>query len=169
MPDKRLSKKVISGLLETDGRELAEIARDLGISKQRLTNYQKGDRFPDADFVQIWLKKYGQNIMDLIEIEGRQSTNVPRGTEKLTPVNKSNEKENVAHAEVYKTIVEGNTEYLLIPRSVLQEKYRLRSLEDIEKDKIVLDKILDANEKMLARILFIDPKFTGVQEGKNNP
>lgn len=81
----------------------------------------------------------------------------------------SDNKENpIQEAEVYRTIVEGNTEYLLIPRSVLQDKYRLRSLEDIEKDQKVLDRLLDAHEKMLDRLLLVDPKFVGIQESKQD-
>ncbi len=56
---------------------------------------------------------------------------------------------------VYKKIVEGNTEYVLIPRSVLNEKYRLVSVEkiekekeDSEKDKRTIDRLLDQNEKL---------------------
>src|SRR5688572_26673468 len=37
--------------------------------------------------------------------------------------------------DIYRNIVEGNTEYILIPRTVLQEKYRLVAIEQLEKDK----------------------------------
>lgn len=52
-------------------------------------------------------------------------------------------KDESINEEIYKKIVEGNTEYLLIPRSVLKENYRLKSLEEYEKEKedaIRLDK-----------------------------
>lgn len=44
-------------------------------------------------------------------------------------------KDEPINEEIYKKIVEGNTEYLLIPRSVLKENYRLKSLEEYEKEK----------------------------------
>jgi hypothetical protein len=84
--------------------------------------------------------------------------------------------------EVYRKLVEGNTEYVLIPRSVLQEKYRLVSLEQFQKDKEqmekdkkesenqqrIIDKLLDQYDKVIARLTVLDPKLSGVQKSKQN-
>lgn len=75
---------------------------------------------------------------------------------------------NESDPEVYRTIVEGKTEYLLIPRSVMQEKYRLRSMEDIEKDRVVLDALIEFNRLLLSKVPISQellPKPSKVQKG----
>lgn len=57
-----------------------------------------------------------------------------------TPAMKSTDNTEKRIEEIYRNIVEGNTEYILIPRSVLQEKYRLVSLEQFEKEREEMDK-----------------------------
>lgn len=69
---------------------------------------------------------------------------------------------------VYRTIVEGNTEYLLIPRAVMNE-VQLISTKQLENDRKVMDKLLDQNEKLIARVIALDPQLPTIQEGKNNP
>jgi transcriptional regulator with XRE-family HTH domain len=163
MRDKKASKAVISGLLKADGREITQIANDLGITKQRLGNYKDGHRFPDAEFIQLWQKKFGENIMALIEKEKDQSTNVSRETKKLTPVDKANDNKEKGHdsrIEVYRTIVEGHTEYVLIPRIVLNDT-QLVSVKQIEKDKAYMDALIEFNRDLLAKI----PNVSKVQKG----
>lgn len=80
----------------------------------------------------------GQNIQFLREKSGFSVPDLAKeiGVEIPTSVQESTDKNNIMEQpeEVYRNIVEGNTEYLLIPRSVLQEKYRLVSMEQYEKD-----------------------------------
>jgi hypothetical protein len=78
---------------------------------------------------------------------------------KLTDMPKPNENKEKTADEVYRDIVEGNTEYILIPRSVLQEKYRLVSIEKLEedrenwkKDKAVIDRLLTMYEDLAAEM-----------------
>lgn len=54
--------------------------------------------------------------------------------------------------EVYRNIVEGNTEYVLILRSVLQDKYRIVAVEQIELEARTIDRLLLANEKLIDAI-----------------
>lgn len=73
--------------------------------------------------------------------------------------------------EVYRNLVEGNTEYILIPRSVLQEKYRLVALEQfqkdkeqMDKDKAVIDRLLSMNEALIAEVTSLKTKAPEVQK-----
>lgn len=75
--------------------------------------------------------------------------------------------------EVYRNIVEGNTEYILIPRSVLNEKYRLVAIEQIEKDKTQAEKqskqidfLIEGQMKLIDKIteLQLQPKLAEVQK-----
>lgn len=140
MPDKRASKKVISTLIKNDGRKPAAIAKDLEVTSQRLGQYKNGKRFPDADFIQKWYKKYGQNIMELMENETGDETNVSHGTEKHTQVQKGSDNkvepvsgENVFR-ELYERFLGAKSEYLVIHRDVLKE-HRLIAVDRLDEDK----------------------------------
>ena len=144
-----------------------EVEKGTGISKQNISLWDNGGGNPGPDFVKklatffdLPAAVFYEESLTKEYLEKHHSGKNGTGMQKST--------DNTQKDEVYRTIVEGGTEYLLIPRSVLQDKYRLRSLEDIEKDNKVLDRLLDAHEKMLTRLLLVDPKFVGIKEGKQD-
>jgi transcriptional regulator with XRE-family HTH domain len=72
-------------------------------------------------------------------------------------------------------LVEGKTEYVLVPRNVLQDKYRLVPLEQFLKDKAdqennkkIIDWLLDQNEKLLNKVAELNTKSLAPQETKQN-
>lgn len=82
----------------------------------------------------------------------------------ITPVEKTSDNKEKDSEEVYRNIVEGNTEYVLIPRSVIQEKYRLVSLEQLEKDRLqmendkkIIDRLLDIQDDLHSRFGLREP------------
>ena len=167
----------------------AQVARKLHISGVRLGQYEAGRQQPKIDFFDKWKEVFGEDIREI-----QKQTN---GTLDKTIV--SNETENPTQVdiddmndenplagdpdEIYRRIVEGNTEYLLIPRSVLQEKYRLIPMEQFQKDKDQMekdrveadnknkkiDKLLDQNERLIARILLLEPQPPVVKKAKKHP
>jgi transcriptional regulator with XRE-family HTH domain len=157
MPDKERSKQVITSLLEKDGRETAEIAKDLKVSKQRLGNYKDGKRFPNADFVQKWKNKFGQNIMDLIEPE---STNVSRETKKLTSVDKASDNSEKEEESVLRRLVERNDKYRLVPTIIL-DQYEILSKNEIQSRENLLKETLAQAREMSATkdIIIADKKY----------
>jgi transcriptional regulator with XRE-family HTH domain len=54
--------------------------------------------------------------------------------------------------DIYRNIVEGNTEYILIPRTVLQEKYRLVAIEQINKDQAYLQGQFEIIQSLFAQL-----------------
>lgn len=94
--------------------ELAEIA---GITRPQYTSWEK------KTDIKVTLES-AERIAAALEVTVNDLTNV-----------KTNED---APEEIYRNIVEGNTEYILIPRTVLQEKYRLVAIEQINKDQAFL-------------------------------
>lgn len=78
--------------------------------------------------------------------------------------NKGNVKE---PEEVYRTIVEGNTEYVLIPRDVLKE-VQLVSKSQLAKDEKTMDRLLDQNESLIRLVeqQSAQPKLPAVKERK---
>lgn len=62
-----------------------------------------------------------------------------------TPVQKTsdNKVNDAALGIAFKTIMEGGTEFTLIPKSLLQDKHRLVPLEIIERDERQMNKLMD--------------------------
>jgi hypothetical protein len=96
------------------------------ISPQRIGQYRNNKKKPGSDFVLLWKSVYGQDLTNY-------ETKVSRGAENHTPAIKPAQKmDKDDRVGVYQTIVEGHTEYVLIPRTVLQET-QLVSTEQINK------------------------------------
>lgn len=85
------------------------------------------DRLRDEFLLKFQIKKSWWKRPD-----GRTESDVFEANN--TPAIKTNEKV-IDEEEVYRNIVEGNTEYLLIPRTVLQEKYRMVPVEKIAQEE----------------------------------
>lgn len=77
----------------------------------------------------------------------------------------NNGKNYTGDPEVYRTIVEGNTEYVLIPRTVLLDT-KLISNEQLQNDRKVMDKLLDQNEKLIERVISLETQTTAVKKGQ---
>jgi len=75
MGDKIASGKIITELIIADGREITQIANDLGISKSRLSQYKNGHRFPNAEFIQSWKSVFDQDLMELISMSDKNPSN----------------------------------------------------------------------------------------------
>ena len=136
-----------------------ELAAAIGAKEQSIYAWERGDYEPVKENLESLSKALGVPIKLFYE-------------ENPTPDQKpADNKEKMENQEdVYRNIVEGNTEYILIPRSVLQEKYRLVAMEQLQKDKesmdkdkAVIDKLLDMNEKLIAELTSLKAKVPEVQ------
>lgn len=155
---------IITKLLKSSGLKMEEFLYRSGIS---LDAYRKMvDRGKlSANAV--------QNILDNFDV----NEGLLKGTEdltlsgKLTSVQKGSDNTNKplgGDPEVYRTIVEGNTEYVLIPRTVLKDT-KLISVQQIENDRKIMDKLLEQNEKMITKLLTSETQLPGVKKGENSP
>lgn len=108
--------------------ELAEIA---GITRPQYTSWEK------KTDIKVTLE-LAEKIAAALGVAVNDLTNV-----------KTNED---GSEEVYRNIVEGNTEYILIPRTVLQEKYRLVAIEQIEKDQAFLQGQFEIIQSLFAQL-----------------
>lgn len=141
-----------------------EVAEKLGIKSQQMSQYESGSRNPKLGFYKKWKAAFNEDLQTMLD-----EANVSRGTENITQVDKrSNNKGKPlgGDPEVYRTIVEGNTEYVLIPRTVLQDT-KLISTEQITNDRKIMDKLLEQNEKMISRLLTSETEFSGVKKRKD--
>jgi transcriptional regulator with XRE-family HTH domain len=138
--------EVIDELIKKHGDVNKEIAEKLSehtekeISPQRIGQYRKGPKVPGSDFILLWEQVFGENILDLVKLK---ETIVSRGTENLTPVDKSEDKKDFKEPtmdEIIANIVEGNTEYILIHKVIIMEKYRLMPIEELDKSAKELER-----------------------------
>lgn len=105
-----------------------QLAETIGISQGSVSRYLGGKILPDWDTLFKLMQRFKKPLSYFI---GPLPATVSDGQ---VPYGESKTGGDFDTEEVYRNIVEGNTEYLLIPRSVLQEKYRLVALENIQRD-----------------------------------
>lgn len=145
--------KLIEKKMQMEGLSKAALGKRLGTySGQLIGQYVSGRHKPKADFYEAWKKAFGEDLYE---------TNVSHETSDNQPINKMNDPE-----EVYKNIVEGNTEYILIPRTVLQEKYRLVAIEQIQKDQAFLQGQFETITRLLNQLDKLNAQSLEVQKAK---
>lgn len=99
-----------------------DLADKIGVTRGTIINWEKGVTQPDNNEMNKLSKLFNISIDEM-------STGTIKDTVGA-----------IESEEIYRNIVEGNTEYILIPRSVLQEKYRLVAVEQYERDKAQMEK-----------------------------
>jgi transcriptional regulator with XRE-family HTH domain len=136
---KSISGKVISDLIYQKRLTQAQVAKALDESEQVISNYSKGKRYIGADFAAKWEKQYGEKLIDLINEALTNSTNVARGTGKHTPASNSTDNTEAAiKGEVYTNLVESNSDYRLVPKTILDGEYRIVPKSELDTWKEVL-------------------------------
>jgi transcriptional regulator with XRE-family HTH domain len=139
-----VNKEIADKLTEQAGNE---------ISPQRIGQYRKGPKVPGADFILLWEQVFGEKILDLVK---QRETIVSSETENLTHMHKSDDNKGNGDGdpEVYRTIIEGKTEYSLIPRQVL-DKTQLISIEQVTR---TWDELAQKNRELEQRSVDIDKR-----------
>jgi transcriptional regulator with XRE-family HTH domain len=134
------------------GLSQQELAEKTGIPKGRINNWEQGNGSPKAqDYIKL------RDFFESIEIESSHET----------MENKQNKKGHSAvELAAYKAIIEGNTDYILMHKDLLQDKHRITSLEQMQENKHVIDRLLDQNMELIARIIQLEAKLPGVEKVK---
>lgn len=144
-----LLKDILPGIRAKHGNK-SKVAGLIGIKPQQLGQYETGKRNPKAPFYKKWKEVFNEDLESLLN-----EANASRETKNLTPVPKANDNKEMDNPEqrenIYRTIVEGHTEYLLIPRSVMSE-VQLISTKQLEKDKAYMDALIEFNRDLLTKI-----------------
>lgn len=68
--------------------------------------------------------------------------------------------------EVYRRIMEGETEYVVIPRAIFEDKYKLVALEKIKQEEKMLDWLMTQNQRYADRILHLEAQSELIQKAK---
>lgn len=153
-------KDVIKELRQKHGNK-AQVARKIGISSQLLGRYESGVHEPKIDFFEAWEKHYGEDIRE-IQKGAIRETNVSHETKNGTQVDKRSDNKEYdpeEREEVYRTIVEGNTEYVLIPRvtmnnaEIVSKKQLDATIRKMDNDsrimEILMTKFVAAVDKVM--------------------
>jgi hypothetical protein len=144
----RKLSEILKDLRATKGTQIAVAtmlsSAGLKITSQQLGSYEAGDYNPKADFYDKWKEVFGEDLRAILKESSER--NVSREAIKHTSVDKAtdNTEKPTKRESVYTTIVEGHTEYLLVPRSVLQET-QLVSSEQIRR---TWDELAEKNKEL---------------------
>lgn len=125
-------KDILPGLRQKHGNK-SVVARILGIRSQVLGAYEKGRRNPKLPFYKKWKEAFGDDLQALMD-----ETNDSRETNKHTQVKKTGDNSKNGSGlplEEIKRIIERETDYYVIPKSILEGNYRIVPIEQIQKDE----------------------------------
>ncbi len=144
-------KDILTAIREKHGNK-SQVAKKLDIPSQLLGQYEKGKRKPKQGFYDKWLEVFNQDLQALLKHPSNEA-NVSHETEKHTPVKESNGYKNMSinRDEVYKTIVEGHTEYVLVPRDMMKDT-QIVSNTQLAKDKAYMEALIEFNRDLLSKI-----------------
>lgn len=139
---------------ELKNKTVPKLAKESGLSKTSIYAWESGEYEPGKDNLDILAKYLDVPIKDFYDDEkwNNKSDNSERLESKVIP-NDNNE-------DIYRNIVEGNTEYILIPRSVLDGKYRLVPMEELKQHQINLDAKDETIDRLLGLIETLNGKNT---------
>lgn len=174
---------VISALIEKYGGVKERIAEKLrgkkiegtddeyeyNFSAQRLSQYEKAERNPKGDFFERWKLVFGDDIKELAKQKVSRETIVVSGKTKEMTGSKSEDNQE----SVYRDLVESKTDYRLVPKSILEEKYRIVAVDQIARETSMIgtqtrmiNELLDAQAKLLQRISDLEAQTLKVQRSK---
>lgn len=138
------------------------LAQSTGINQGTVSRYVNAKVLPDWDTLLTLARAFKRPIIYFITDNDAPA----RGNGNPKP------ESDIDSGEVYRNIVEGNTEYVLILRSVLEEKYRLVALEQIQSDiderksdKDTISRLMTLVEVTTGRIADLHVKFPQGEKG----
>jgi transcriptional regulator with XRE-family HTH domain len=118
--------------------EQSDLARELKVAQGTVSNWENNG------------VNKAEDLLKLAKLFGVTSDYILFGNTTAQPVS-----EDVPEA-IYRDLIEANSEYRLIPKSVLEEKYRIVSLIEMEKEerdnkekKALLEVALDTKDKFI--------------------
>jgi transcriptional regulator with XRE-family HTH domain len=123
--------KIISDFIARNGGNMAEIGRKLGISKQRLGDYAAGNYKPKADFYDKVKEVFGEDLQQGVKKAGQ---NVSRGT---------------SSGEMYRAFFEEQTDYLVMPKIMIEE-YELVPKAEQEAKRKLIEEALSASKDLIS-------------------
>jgi hypothetical protein len=155
---KNISMSEVMGALVANNGGLSAVCRKLGYQGKeeikrvsvKISHYVDGTSRPKADFIQLWKDKIGDDILAL-----EKERNVSRGTNKpinITSVEKTHDnKGKLVPEEVYRDLVESNSEYRLVPK-VIMDDYEIVPKSHVDVTNKRVQEIIDAKNDLIKEL-----------------
>lgn len=120
---------------------IPQLADKIGAKKQSVYDWEKGKYAPGKEYIDLLAKVLGVEVKDFYG-DGEVMTD------------KSGAVEGLQHApeSVYRDLIEKNTEYRLIPKTILDEEYRIILKSEIELKEQMLKNLLDAKNDLIEQL-----------------
>jgi transcriptional regulator with XRE-family HTH domain len=135
---------------EFRGKTTAEVVKDTGISKQNISAWEKENNNPGHKFLDQ-LSKYFDVPRSFFYKENLTVEDLKAhfSMEKHTPAIKNNEQP-LNPDEIYRDLVEANSDYRLVPKTILDGEYRMILKSEIDSKTRLLEETLAAKNELLA-------------------
>lgn len=129
---------------EFRGKTPAQVVKGTGISKQNISEWDNGPGEPGKKFIDQ-LVKFFQVPKEFFYVDGLTKEYLEKHLNSVNPthmdiVSDNNGKAEPSVEEAIRHLIEGNTDYILMHKIVIMDKYRLVSIEEIEKTDKELEK-----------------------------
>lgn len=133
-------------VLEIKKKKVYKAEDECGFGRNTLANAIKDNRMMSEEYHNKFIKHYSVNPIWWETEKGEVLT------KNSTDVNNSTGSDEKARDEIYRDLVENNSAYRLVPKSILDEEYRIVLKSEIElKDKMLRD-LLDAKNQLIDQL-----------------
>lgn len=122
----------------------ADLERDLGISKQKQHNWESGLNEPRKEILKR-LAEYFTIPKELLLKENLTDADI-------TGSNQENMGEHRVAEDIYRDLVEANTEYRLVPKTVLDGEYRMMLKSEIDSKEKMLWQVIESKNYAIAQL-----------------
>jgi transcriptional regulator with XRE-family HTH domain len=142
---KEIFAKNLKTFRENKSFTQGELGQLIGLDASNISRMESGKQFPDPEKIDLIAKTLGVNSVTLFEMK------------KTDPKNTMSAQD---MESLYKDLVEANTEYRLVPKTVLDGEYRLMLNSEIEENRKDRRETIEANKETIgllkARVLELE-------------
>lgn len=146
---------------ELRGLTVQELADKMGIGRAGIYKWEANETKPGIESLTELSQALDVTADDLLR-ENHTGDNKPG----------DNSEKSIGELAVYRSIFEGKTEYIVLPRKVLDGTQLMSDTQidenkkERENDQKIIDRLLDQNEKLMERVLSMESQLARVQKGK---
>jgi transcriptional regulator with XRE-family HTH domain len=146
---KEIFAKNLKSFRENKSLTQGELGQLIGLDASNISRMESGKQFPDPEKIDLITKILGVNTVALFEMK------------KTDPKNTMSPQE---MESLYKDLVEANTEYRLVPKTVLDGEYRLLLNSEIEENRKDRRELNESNKEVIkllkARVIELEQQLS---------
>jgi transcriptional regulator with XRE-family HTH domain len=146
---KEIFAKNLKTFRENKSFTQGELGQLIGLDASNISRMESGKQFPEAEKIDLIAKTLGVNSVTLFEMK------------KTDPKNTMSAQD---MESLYKDLVEANTEYRLVPKTVLDGEYRLLLNSEIEENRKDRRELNESNKEVIkllkARVMELEQQLS---------